>query len=690
MIRLFEKSETHFNHNETILNPFKCHVKEDENGIFELEYESKLDKRLENGKIIKAPTPRGEQLFRIYNSHHDLRKTTAKGRHIFYDLLGNFIEDSRPTATNGAGALNSILGGTLYPHRFKSTSKVGTISTAYYVRKNPIQAMLGTDNCLIANWGGYIRRDNFLIEHIVEGRDNGYDIRYGKNLQGISESIDDSKVITKIMPTWVEDNIVHMIKEKYIESPLIKSYAYPRVAEIRIEVPEGIEDKEKYVREEAKKYFTEHNIDKPIVNYKVNFISLRNTSDYKKYVWLEELDLYDVVHVIVPKLDINLKSNVISYKYDCLKERFESIEIGNFTNSMAKNTGTLIKEIDSKIEVKASELEQKQKEATDKLSGVSGGNIITRTTADGKPFEILVMDTDDMSTAKEVVRINKNGIGFSHNGILGPYSVGITIDGHIVADFIDTGTLTADLLKAGVFSDKQGNFVLSMDKGSFNLANKIIYDPRTNNLKISLVDDLKKDTESKFEAQAKEIDLKVGKDGVITAINLSPEAARIQGRNIILDGKTQVKGDFSVSGSALFGDIYADVVNVKNLNADNLTRGTTRTPYDYGKMKNGYYDYELRGNAVSFNGNSGYITIKDTGGRGQVDINGTVAARGPGYVYELNSGGLHGGYGTSMIGQSGYATQLKGPGMDSPSITIDTSGIVRIGRLFVNGKEITG
>lgn len=221
--------------------------------------------------------------------------------------------------------------------------------------------MLGADNCLIANWGGYIRRDNFLIEHIVEGRDNGYDIRYGKNLQGISESIDDSKVITKIMPTWVEDNIVHMIQEKYIESPLIDSYAYPKVAEIRIEVPESVEDKEKYVREEAKKYFTEHNIDKPIVNYEVNFISLRNTSDYKKYVWLEELDLYDVVHVIVPKLDINLKSNVISYKYDCLKERFESIEIGNFTNSMAKNTGTLIKEIDSKIEVKASELEQKQK-----------------------------------------------------------------------------------------------------------------------------------------------------------------------------------------------------------------------------------------------------------------------------------------------------------------------------------------
>ena len=230
------------------------------------------------------------------------------------------------------------------------------------------------------------------------------------------------------MPTWVVENVVHMLPEKYIDSPLINSYPHPRVAEIRISVPESITDKAAYVRTEAAKYFNEHDIDKPIVNYKIDFLSLRKISEYKDYTWLEELDLYDVVNVIVPKMNLSLKSNAISYKYDCIKERFDEIEIGNFSNSLAKNTSTLIKEIDNKIDVKASELEAKQKEATDKISGVTGGNIVIRRTADGKPFEILAMDTADMATAMEVVRINKNGIGFSHNGILGPYSVGITID----------------------------------------------------------------------------------------------------------------------------------------------------------------------------------------------------------------------------------------------------------------------
>ena len=61
----------------------------------------------------------------------------------------------------------------------------------------------------------------------------------------------------------------------------------------------------------------------------------------------------------------------------------------------------------------------------------------------------LVMDTEDINSATNVIRLNQQGIGFSQNGYNGPFGVAITIDGQIVADYITAGTLSADLIQSG-------------------------------------------------------------------------------------------------------------------------------------------------------------------------------------------------------------------------------------------------
>lgn len=61
--------------------------------------------------------------------------------------------------------------------------------------------------------------------------------------------------------------------------------------------------------------------------------------------------------------------------------------------------------------------------------------------------ELLFLDTPDASTAKNVLRINTNGIGFSTTGVNGPYKNAWTIDGNLVADFITTGTINAAFVK---------------------------------------------------------------------------------------------------------------------------------------------------------------------------------------------------------------------------------------------------
>ena len=78
MIRLFDRNETKFNHNETILtNVLSAKVIEEGNGMFEVEIEhprNEFAKTLTAGKVVKEPTARGEQLFRIYKPVKNLSR----------------------------------------------------------------------------------------------------------------------------------------------------------------------------------------------------------------------------------------------------------------------------------------------------------------------------------------------------------------------------------------------------------------------------------------------------------------------------------------------------------------------------------------------------------------------------------------------------------------------------------------
>jgi hypothetical protein len=106
--------------------------------------------------------------------------------------------------------------------------------------------------------------------------------------------------------------------------------------------------------------------------------------------------------------------------------------------------------------------------ATELITGNLGGYVILHdSNADSFPDEILIMDTDDITTAQKVWRWNKNGLGYSGSGYAGPFStLALTADGKIVADAITTGTLNADLIKAGVISDANNKFAINMTDGT--------------------------------------------------------------------------------------------------------------------------------------------------------------------------------------------------------------------------------
>lgn len=452
MIRLFKRNETDFTHNETVLNDVISSVVEEEaNGLYEvvLEYpRNDFAKTLTEGKILKVPTPRGEQLFRIYKPAKDLTRYKIYARHIFYDLLTNFIEAIKPTNKSGSGAINDILSAAQIDQGFTATSDIINMGTAYYVRMNPVQALLGAPNSFLNVWGGELVRNNHTFSMKARGgQDRGYEVRIGKNLIGVEVDTDESDVYTRIYPTVVIDgNTVTTLPEKYVDSPLINSYEYPRIIEERIDLLD--EEKElpladiyKLMRKHCADLF-KSGIDKPEVNFKIDFVELSKTEQYKHIQILEQLDLYDTVSIYVPELDVNIQAKVIRYEYDSLGEKYLKMELGSFKangGSQAKNT---INRIDKNINQAVSSLQQAFDKAQDMITGNLGGHVIFRVNTEGKPYEILVMDTEDIQTAKNVIRLNQQGLGFSQSGYNGPFGIAMTIDGHVVADFIDVGTLT--------------------------------------------------------------------------------------------------------------------------------------------------------------------------------------------------------------------------------------------------------
>jgi phage-related protein len=83
------------------------------------------------------------------------------------------------------------------------------------------------------------------------------------------------------------------------------------------------------------------------------------------------------------------------------------------------------------------------------------------TNGDGKPDEILIMDSEDLTLATKVWRWNKEGLGYAYNATgnayLGPYGIAMTADGKINASFITTGLLNAELIRIG--DEKFGDYI---------------------------------------------------------------------------------------------------------------------------------------------------------------------------------------------------------------------------------------
>jgi phage minor structural protein len=354
MIEVYVKGNEDYESNgDMTLTPTTCEVELSVEGIAELTLEHPIDdlgrwEYLVNDNVIAAPTPYSKkQLFRIYDYTKTETEVTAYARHIFYDSAGEMLVDVRPTDKTGQEALDIILSGTKY----KAKTNIKTRSTAYYIRKNIMEAIGGdSENSFINRWGGERMYDNFTV--IINDRlggDYGACAEFGRNMTGIEADISIDDVVTRIIPVSYNGHTLEG-EEPWIDSPIIGSYANPRAAVIKFEDVKLLEDCQEgeegfstleLLREELKRRCTkeyENGLDKPKVNYKVDLVEVANTEDYKDYKKLTTIGIGDDVLTKDRKLKINVTARCIRLVYDCIEEENAEVELGNFIENYFDKT----------------------------------------------------------------------------------------------------------------------------------------------------------------------------------------------------------------------------------------------------------------------------------------------------------------------------------------------------------------
>lgn len=445
MLKLFNSTDRTYNSNgdKTILAT-KAKVHKEDNGSFYLDLETGLEyvNDIVQGNIIVAPTPQGEQAFRLANPEKTKTKIRAKAYHIFYDSQNYLIADSYVVDKNCNDALDHLNSSTDNPSPFTTLSNILNINSYRCVRTSLYEAI----QTVIERWGGHLVRDNWQIKVMgTIGQDNGVTVRYAKNLKDITCTENWDNVVTKLMPVG-KDGL--LLDELYVYSQT--QYAIPYTKSINFDqsnileedyTTDGVLDENAYqqalindLREKAQAYVTNNSV--PQVNYTLK-------ANLEKIT-----DIGDTIEVIDERLGVDIMTNLISYDYDCILDKYTELEFGNFTpklsNLLTGITSATQQAINNANSTIIINLSEELQEAQEKIWNALGSSYCIY-----EGDKILIVDTLPKENATNVIMINNAGIGFSQNGINGNFQSAWTIDNVLNMEQINVINLTADLIKGG-------------------------------------------------------------------------------------------------------------------------------------------------------------------------------------------------------------------------------------------------
>ena len=455
-----------------------CEVTEERNGVFECLLKYPVSGQhyglITKECIIKAKPndTAADQAFRIYRITKPLNGiVTIYGQHISYDLANVPVMPFSTESRSPQLILSQLLAGDT---RFTGWTDYSDAKSFSVTQPKSVRACLGgTEGSMLSKWHGEFEWDNFTVKfHSHRGQKTGVVIEYGKNLTALEQDEDNSGVYTALLPYAVytpegsDTETVVTLPE--VTLPIVTSEIV-RAKTLIMDFSDQFDGvvTEEALRAKANSYIKANPLGATIPTVKVSFEPLWKQPEYSAL--LERVNLCDTVTIRHSLLGVSVSAMVIETVYNTLAERYKSISLGQSKSSMI----ITISEVQSSVDKVESTVGRFPKllqtaigKATGLITGQSGGYVVINTDSEsGQPYELLILDAPSIDEAVNVWRWNVGGLGFSHNGYNGPYETAITADGQIVADFITSGSLVANIIKAGVIQSQDGSSWWDLESG---------------------------------------------------------------------------------------------------------------------------------------------------------------------------------------------------------------------------------
>lgn len=421
-----------------LTDAISCIVTEERNGQYELTMQYPItgihfDEIQDRDIIYAIPSPhRSAQPFRIYRTDSPINGiVTIYAQHISYDLSGIPV---RPF-TGGVScsdALQKLISNSVISNPFTIWTDKSVIGDYAVTRPQSCRALLGgTEGSILDVYGkGEYEFDKFQIKlYVSRGSDQGFTIRYGKNLIDMKQERNIQNVVTGIYPYWAdtEGNVVQL--DSYIVNAT-GDFDFTRIKTVDFSDKWEEAPTQAQLLTAANNYITQNEVGVPEVNLDISFTELGT---------LEQCDLCDIVTVQFEQLGIQEQAEIIKIETDVLLERYNKIQVGTPKVTLADTITVHDKDLEKVPST--STIAQMIVDSTQLITGQTGGyfrviydNDPTSPTYE-EPTGWAIMDTPETETCVNVWRFTAGGMGHSSSGWGGPYSdIAITMDGRIVAN----------------------------------------------------------------------------------------------------------------------------------------------------------------------------------------------------------------------------------------------------------------
>lgn len=433
---------------------------------------------LKEDNFIRAEDEDGKmKYFEIKKVTKNLNSFSVTGRAIGYMLSRNFIESSFTQNGTGSIIMSRLKAALAFEQPFSFESDIQTVHQFTVKQTNPVDAVIGSNNGnenLASITAGELDMDNYRFRLLSRiGKDNGYRVDLGVNLESIEEEIDgnyyNSLYLIGGVPEGDYDEDKEPITYKYLELTGVTD-KNRRIGKY--------ENSELTTVEELKKWgqskFDVDRVHEPSITHTVSMVQLENTMEYEElYDDIARLHFGDTCYCTVAKLGIEVAERMIEYTWYPTLGKYKSVTLGNdiefYTNTTATETAKLRQKVESRTEL----MVEAVRNASSWITGTKGGYVRMR--PEKAPSEILIMDKPSVADAQKVWRWNLGGLGYSNNGVNGPYGLAMTQDGAIVADFITAGILSGILVQGVALKTLDDeDFQVVMEGGKLTFEKQVV------------------------------------------------------------------------------------------------------------------------------------------------------------------------------------------------------------------------